>query len=45
MGALYPEYVESMSNKYSNINYYGIVATTNEAFRLYSKTDFMFANI
>jgi len=41
MGAL-SEYVESMSNKYSNINYYGIV-DYNEAFRLYSKTDFMFA--
>ncbi|WP_031514127.1 glycosyltransferase [Desulfofalx alkaliphila] len=41
MGTL-SNYVEDMSRKYSNINYYGMIDYT-EALRLYSKTDFMFA--
>lgn len=35
-------HVESMSKRYSNIKYYGMV-DYNEAFKIYSKTDFMFA--
>lgn len=35
-------YVSEMSNRFENINYYGMLEYT-EALKLYSKTDFMFA--
>lgn len=41
MGTL-TDFVEDMSYKYPNINYFGMLEYT-EALKLYSKTDFMFA--
>lgn len=41
MGTL-TDYVSEISNRFDNINYYGMLDYT-EAIKLYSKTDFMFA--
>lgn len=41
MGAL-TDYVSEISNRFDNINYYGMIDYT-EAIKLYTKTDFMFA--